>query len=54
MQKIDRARLKRGVDLNAVAPPSAVDQSQKRTVVRGRALIFWDLKVLRPRKKLDA
>src|SRR5205814_5393436 len=33
---------------------SAVDQSQKRTVVRGRALIFWDLKVLSPRKKLDA
>jgi len=54
MQKIDRARLKRGVDLDAVAPPSAVDQSQKRTVVRGRALIFWDLKVLSPRKKLDA
>src|SRR5204862_3466063 len=54
MQKIDRVRLKRGVDLDAVGPPSAADQSQKRTVVRGRALIFWDLKVLSPRKKLDA
>jgi 3-isopropylmalate/(R)-2-methylmalate dehydratase large subunit len=54
MQKIDRARLKPGVDIDAVAPPSAAAESQKRTVVRGRALIFWDLKVLSPRRKLDA
>jgi 3-isopropylmalate/(R)-2-methylmalate dehydratase large subunit len=54
MQTIDRARLKPGVELDAVASPSADAASQKRTPVRGRALIFWDLKVLSPRRKLDA
>jgi 3-isopropylmalate/(R)-2-methylmalate dehydratase large subunit len=54
MQRIDRARRKPGVDLDAIASPSAAAESQKRTVVRGRALIFWDLKVLGARRKLDA
>jgi 3-isopropylmalate/(R)-2-methylmalate dehydratase large subunit len=54
MHRIDRARLKPGVSLDAVERPARAGESHNRTVVRGTALIFWDLKVLGHRKKLDA
>src|SRR6184192_2854746 len=55
MQRIQPARLKPGVTRAAVAPPAAEDAAvRSEAVVRGRALIFWDLKVLGKKKKLDA
>src|SRR5438034_10283273 len=54
MQRSERARLKQGVSPETVAPPSAHDAAQSCVVVRGTALIFWDLKVLGAKKKLDA
>src|SRR3989440_3006188 len=52
MQTIQPARLKPGVD--SVASPAAHDAVQSDAVIRGKALIFWDLKVLGRKKKLDA
>src|SRR2546422_6289130 len=54
MQRIERARLKPGVSREMVAAPSARDPAQSTACIRGTALIFWDLKVLGARKKLDA
>src|SRR5437899_763855 len=54
MQRIQPARLKPGIARDAVAPPAAPDAAHTSGVVRGRALIFWDLKVLGRKKKLDA
>src|SRR3989449_3307192 len=54
MQSIGRARLKPGVSRETVAAPSARDPAQSTACIRGTALIFWDLKVLGARKKLDA
>jgi len=55
MQRIQPARLKCGVTLDSIAEPptSAVDAGPPKTI-RGKALIFWDLKVLGKKKKLDA
>jgi 3-isopropylmalate/(R)-2-methylmalate dehydratase large subunit len=55
MHTIQPARLKPGVSLDAIAAPrsSAADASST-SVIRGKALIFWDLKVLGKKKKLDA
>jgi 3-isopropylmalate/(R)-2-methylmalate dehydratase large subunit len=53
MHAIGPSRLKPGVDLDAIAPPGP-EQAVDATVIRGKALIFWDLKVLGRRKKLDA
>src|SRR5215813_64633 len=55
MQRIQPARLKPGVTLDAIAEPdnSAADAAPT-SVIRGTALIFWDLKVLGKKKKLDA
>jgi 3-isopropylmalate/(R)-2-methylmalate dehydratase large subunit len=36
------------------APTGAPDLSRSSTTIRGKALIFWDLKVLGRKKKLDA
>src|SRR5207244_12882685 len=55
MHRIEPARLKRGVTVESVAPPSTLgDTGQSSSIIRGKALIFWDLKVLGAKKKLDA
>src|SRR6266496_3848976 len=55
MPTIKSARLKPGVSCEAaVAATSAVEKSASTTIIRGRALILWDLKVLGKKKKLDA
>jgi 3-isopropylmalate/(R)-2-methylmalate dehydratase large subunit len=55
MHVIERARLKPGISTDtAIAPTNAADGSQSSSIVRGKALIFWDLKVLGKKKKLDA
>jgi len=55
MHTIQPARLKPGVSPEAVASAtSAVEKTASTTIIRGTALIFWDLKVLGEKKKLDA
>ena len=55
MPTIKSARLKPGVSREAaVAATSAVEKSASTTIIRGRALILWDLKILGKKKKLDA
>jgi 3-isopropylmalate/(R)-2-methylmalate dehydratase large subunit len=55
MHTIQPARLKPGVTREAIASAaSAVEKETSTTVIRGRALILWDLKVLGKKKKLDA
>src|SRR5262249_48202556 len=55
MQRIQPARLKPGVTLDSIAdPPSSAADAGPTETIRGRALIFWDLKVLGKKKKLDA
>src|SRR5580765_6568954 len=55
MHDIQPARLKPGVTRDAVASAaSAVEKATSTAVIRGRALILWDLKVLGKKKKLDA
>jgi len=47
--------LKPGVTLDTIAPPTSADQTQQSSaIVRGKALIFWDLKIPGKKKKLDA
>src|SRR3982750_5054528 len=55
MHTIEPARLKPGVTLDVIPEPtgSAAGASSTATI-RGTALIFWDLKVLGKKKKLDA
>ncbi len=53
MHTIQPARLKPGVSADIAAP--AAEHGASTSVVRGHALIFWDLKVLgKKKKKLDA
>jgi hypothetical protein len=54
MHTIQPARLKPGVRLESVAPPAAADTAQSSALVRGTALIVWDLKVPGKKRKLDA
>src|SRR5881394_790949 len=55
MHTIQPARLKPGITREAIASAtSAVEKAASTAVIRGRALILWDLKVLGRRKKLDA
>src|SRR3954464_3064497 len=55
MHMIEPARLKPGVTLDAIAEPTGFESTAASTaVIRGRALIFWDLKVPGKKKKLDA
>src|SRR5882762_3780419 len=55
MQTIEPARLKPGVSRESVASAAAaVEQAASTAVIRGRALILWDMKVLGQKKKLDA
>ena len=47
--------MKPGVTLDTIAPPTSADQMQQSSaIVRGKALIFWDLKIPGKKKKLDA
>jgi len=55
MHRIQPARLKPGVALDSIPSPAPADPTASRAgTIRGTALIFWDLKVLGKRKKLDA
>src|SRR5262245_40192296 len=59
MHTIEPARLKPGVSIDAIpgsatSAASAPGASASAAVIRGRALIFWDLKILGKKKKLDA
>src|SRR5437764_3951398 len=55
MHRIEAARLKPGVAVDALASRSSAGEPVERTsTIRGKALIFWDLKVLGRKKKLDA
>src|SRR3954463_7297179 len=55
MHTIQPAALKSGVSREAIASAaSAVEKSASTAVVRGRALIIWDMKVPGKKKKLDA
>ena len=55
MHEIQPARLKPGVTRESVASAAAsIEKAASTAVIRGRALILWDLKVLGKTKKLDA
>ncbi len=55
MHTIQAAHLKPGVTRAAIAgAAAAVEAAASTAVIRGKALIFWDLKVLSPKRKLDA
>src|SRR5438046_4060447 len=55
MHTIQPARLKPGVSLDTIPEPaSSAAETATAPIIRGQALIFWDLKVLGRRKKLDA
>jgi 3-isopropylmalate/(R)-2-methylmalate dehydratase large subunit len=55
MQTIQPARVKPGVTLDSIAePPAPTADAGPTAEIRGKALIFWDLKVLGKKKKLDA
>src|SRR6187397_3006809 len=55
MQTIQPARLKPGVTNDSIAATAQPEEQKASTVViRGKALIFWDLKVPGKKKKLDA
>src|SRR5436189_1617734 len=55
MHTIQPARLKPGVSLDTIPEPaSSAAETASAPIIRGQALIFWDLKVLGRKKKLDA
>jgi len=54
MQQIQSAQPRPGVSLAALAGPVEDGAQRSTAIVRGRALIFWDRKVLGQKKKLDA
>jgi 3-isopropylmalate/(R)-2-methylmalate dehydratase large subunit len=56
MHRIERARLKPAVSAEAIATSATRSDGSRppARTIRGRALIFWDLKVPGRRKKLDA
>src|SRR5947208_7787921 len=54
MERIQPARVKHGAARDAIAQPAAAAAARSDAIIRGKALIFWDLKVLGARKKLDA
>src|SRR6187397_3079307 len=55
MQTIQPARLKPGVTNDSIAATAQPEEQKASTVViRGKALIFWDLRILGKKKKLDA
>ena len=55
MHEVQPARLKPGVSRESVASAAAsVEKATSTSVIRGRALIIWDLKIPGKTKKLDA
>src|SRR3954468_11063902 len=54
VRPIAPASLKPGVSMASIAEPPAVEAVHSGSIIRGTALIFWDLKVPGKRKKLDA
>src|SRR6266545_7337574 len=54
MHTIEPARLKPGVTVDSIPSPISSDTPTSTDIIRGKALIFWDLKVLGAKKKLDA
>ena len=55
MHTIEAARLKPGLSIDSMTPAASDAESKPATArISGRALIFWDLKVLGKKKKLDA
>ena len=55
MHRIERAQLKHGFPVDALERPGEdLAPAQSSLVVRGKALIFWDLKIPGRKKKLDA
>ena len=55
MHTIGPARLKPGVTRESVAAPTTVgDTGQSSSIIGGKALIIWDLKIPGKKKKLDA
>jgi len=55
MHTIQPARLEPGVTIDSIPEPTSSSATPaSAAVVRGKALIFWDLKVLGHKKKLDA
>src|SRR5262245_59634133 len=54
MHRIEPARLKPGVTADALGQSIAAAPAAAVRTIRGKALIFWDLKVLGQKKKLDA
>src|SRR5436190_9805893 len=55
MHRIRPARLKPGISVDSItAPDASTTAGGTARTVRGKALIFWDLKVLGKKKKLDA
>jgi 3-isopropylmalate/(R)-2-methylmalate dehydratase large subunit len=57
MHSIQPARFKPGVTNDSIAAPLSATSAEDATstaVIRGKALIFWDLKILGRKKKLDA
>ncbi len=54
MHTIQPARLKPGVTVDSIAAPGSALETGSSSIIRGQALIFWDLRVLGKKKKLDA
>src|ERR1700745_1041515 len=54
MQTIQPARLKPRVRADSVSSPGSGSEPSPSSIIRGKALIFWDLKVPGKKKKLDA
>src|SRR5436190_170061 len=54
MHTIEPARLKPGVTIDTLPVPGPPAVATSDRTIRGKALIFWDLKVLGKKKKLDA
>jgi 3-isopropylmalate/(R)-2-methylmalate dehydratase large subunit len=54
MHRLRPARLKPGVTTETIAAPAQAAAATSSSTIRGKALIFWDLKVLGKKKKLDA
>jgi 3-isopropylmalate dehydratase small subunit len=54
MHTIHPVRLKPGVSADTVVAALSTDAAAATGIIRGRALIFWDLKIPGKKKKLDA
>src|SRR5262245_22472429 len=54
MHRIEPARLKPVVIADSLERATSSEPGAAERTIRGKALIFWDLKVLGKKKKLDA